>query len=252
MLEGKKYYQKKSSKYSRYKFSSKAKLVKGEMPNFFDLIKKYANKDFVVLDLGCGSGELTLKLSSYFKEIIGIDPVERYVSTAKEDKKFKQIENVNFIVAAGEELPFNANKFDLIISSRGPLSSDYVFLKEAKRVLKSGGLLIEETIGESDKIELKEIFQRGQNYPLTGVKLDKVKEMLDKESFTMLSSKNYIYYQNYDSMEAVTNTLKRAPIIPDFDINKDSDKIKIVEDRLFTEKGIMLSSHRLHWVAKNV
>ena len=154
MLEGEKYYQKKASKYSRYKFSSKAKLVKGEIPNFFNLIKKYSNKNFVALDLGCGSGELAIELFPYFKEIIGIDPVERYISTAEEDRKTKQIKNVKFIVASGENLPFKNNKFDLIISSRGPLSLNFNFFREAKRVLKSKGLLIEETIGESDKIEV--------------------------------------------------------------------------------------------------
>lgn len=251
MLEKEKYYQKKSLKYNRYKFSSKAKLVKGKTPNFFDLIKKYSNQNFVVLDLGCGSGELTLKLSPYFQKIIGIDPVERYISTAKEDKKFKQIKNVNFIVASGEKMPFDGNKFDLIISSRGPLSSDFIFFREAKRILKSRGLLIEETIGENDKIELKKIFKRGQNYPPAGAKLDRVKKILSKENFTMLYNKNYVYYQNYNSMETVINTLGRAPIIPDFDINKDSDKIKTVKDKLFTKEGIILSSHRLHWVAKN-
>lgn len=250
MLEGEKYYQKKSSKYNRYKFSSKAKLVKGEIPNFFDLIKKYSNKDFVALDLGCGSGELALELSYYFKEIIGIDPVKRYIGVAKQDKKFKQIKNVKFIVASGEKMPFDDNQFDLIISSRGPLSSGFVFFREAKRVLKSGGLLIEETIGESDKIELKNIFGRGQNYPPQGAKLDKVKEILNKENFKMLYNKNYIYYQNYNSMKTVINTLSRAPIIPDFNVDKDSDKLEIVKDKLFTKEGIILSSHRLHWVAE--
>ena len=250
MLEGEKYYQKKSLKYSRYKFSSKAKLVKGEIPNFFDLIKKYSNKNFVVLDLGCGSGELSIELASYFKKIVGIDPIECYINTAEEDRKSRQIKNIKFIVASGKNLPFENSKFDLIISSRGPLSLNLKFFREAKRVLKNEGLLIEETIGESDKVELKKIFGRGQNYPPQGTKLDKVKEILNKKNFTMLYSKNYIYCQNYNSMETVINTLGRAPIIPDFDSDKDSDNIKKVRDQLFSEKGILLSSHRLHWVAR--
>ena len=52
-------------------------------------------------------------------------------------------------------------------------------------------------------------------------------------------------------METVINTLGRAPIIPDFDVDKDSDRIEIAKDGLFSKKGIVLSSHRLHWVAKS-
>ena len=51
-------------------------------------------------------------------------------------------------------------------------------------------------------------------------------------------------------METVINTLGRAPIIPDFDVVKDSNIIKAVKDKLFTKEGIVLSSHRLHWVAR--
>jgi len=250
MRKEEKYYQKKLLKYNRYKFSSRANLVKGEMPNFFNLVKKYSNKNFIALDLGCGSGELSIELSPYFKKIIGIDPVKRYIKTANEDKKYKKIKNVNFVIASGKKLPFNDNKFDLIISSRGPLSSNLTFFRESKRVLKNRGLLIEETIGESDKIELKEIFKRGQNYPTKGAKLNQVKKILDKENFTMLYNKNYIYYQNYKSMKNIINTLERAPIIPDFDVNKDNGRLKKVKNKLLTKNGIILSSHRLHWVAR--
>jgi len=249
MIEGECYYQDKAIKYKRYKFSSNAKLVKGEMPDFFNLIKKYADKNFVVLDLGCGSGELALEMSSCFKEIIGIDPIKRYIKTAEEDKKTMEVKNVSFVVASGEELPFANNKFDLIISSRGPLSSNFNFFKEAKRVLKPEGFLIEETIGESDKIELKKIFKRGQNYPPVDTKSNQIKEILKKENFEILYNKDYVYYQNYSSMKRVIITLGRAPIIPDFDFDKDSEKLKIVKDKLFTKKGIILSTHRLHWVA---
>lgn len=250
MIEGKEYYQKKSAKYKRYEFSSKAKLVKGKRPDFFNLIKKYSNKKFVVLDLGCGSGELTLRISPYFKKIIGIDPVNQYIATAKKDKRVEEIKNVEFYVADGKCLPFDSNSFDLIISSRGPLSSDRQFFKESKRVLKNEGLIIEETIGENDKIELKKIFERGQNYPFSKTKIKHIKEILDEENFELLYFEYYTFYQNYYSIDNVLKTLSRAPIIPDFDPIKDNNKVKKMREELFLEEEIILSSHRLHWVAQ--
>ena len=166
--------------YNRYKFTSGAKLIKGEKPYFFELLVKNINKDMVVLDLGCGSGELTLQLSRYCKQIIGIDNYAKYINTAKKDKKKRKINNATFKIGDARKLPFKNNSFDLVYSSRGPLSVDADFLQEAKRVLKIKGLLLEETIGETDKIELKKIFQRGQNFPFTFKKQVLVKKLLDK------------------------------------------------------------------------
>ena len=78
------FYRKSSEKFKKYEFHGQGKLVQGEQPNFFEYLKKYANKNFKVLDLGCGSGESTLKLSLYFKEVIGIDPFKDYIKTAEQ------------------------------------------------------------------------------------------------------------------------------------------------------------------------
>ncbi len=136
------FYQKSSQQFKKYEFHSKGKLVKGEKPDFFRYVKKYANQDFKVLDLGCGSGELTLKLSPYFKEIIGIDAFKKYIFTAHQYKKKDSIKNIIFQVANGKDLPFKDECFDIVYSSRGPLSSNIDFMKEGFRVFKSKGLMI--------------------------------------------------------------------------------------------------------------
>ncbi len=244
-----KFYSVNAKKFKRYKFNSNAKIVNGDVPDFFALLKKYANKKFKVLDLGCGSGELTLKLFPFFKEIIGIDPVKEYIETAQKDKISFNIGNVSFIVADGRDLPFKDEIFDIVYSSRGPLSADLEFMREGARVLKKGGFLIEETIGENDKIEIKKIFNRGQNYPVEIKKLASVSSLLDKIGVKLLFSKYFLYYQAYSSIEEVVNTLERAPIIPNFNKARDAASIKKAEKKLITPDGIMLSSHRLHWVA---
>ena len=157
------FYKKSSKKFKKYEFHGQGKLITGEKPNFFEYLKKFANRDFRILDLGCGSGELTLKLSPFFKEIIGVDPFDDYIKSAEKIKREADIKNVIFKVADGKNLPFKDEYFDIVFSSRGPLSANIDFIKESFRVLKKKGLMIEETIGEKDKIELKKIFERGQN-----------------------------------------------------------------------------------------
>jgi len=243
------FYQQHSKKFKKYSWQSQGKLIKGNEPNFFELLKKYSNKNFRALDLGCGSGELTLKISPYFKDVTGVDPFKNYLTTAEQEKNKKGIKNVTFQIADGKQLSFKDNSFDVVYSSRGPLSSNFIFMNEGYRVLKEGGLMIEETIGEEDKIELKEIFSRGQNYPVKNTKLKSVKNLLDQLKMDLIESEYFLFYKVYPSIKEVIEILKRAPIIPDFDKIKDKLYLEKIEERLNNE-GIKLTSHRLHWVAK--
>ena len=242
-------YKKNSKKFKKYEFFGQGRLVAGEKPNFFRYLKKFKNKEFKALDLGCGSGELTLKLAPFFKRIIGIDPFKDYIKSAKKQKDKSKAKNVVFQIADGRSLPFKDEYFDIIFSSRGPLSADMDFMKESFRVLKKGGLMIEETIGEKDNIELKKIFSRGQNYPIKKTKLESVRELLKQFKMQITESKYFLFYQIYPSIKEVVEILERAPIIPNFDKTKDKLYLEKVNKKL-NRKGINLSSHRLHWVAK--
>ena len=83
------FYKKNSEKFKKYEFHSKTRIISGEKPDFFEYLKILKNKNLKVLDLGCGSGELTLKLSPLFKEITGVDPFKEYIRTAEKLKKKK-------------------------------------------------------------------------------------------------------------------------------------------------------------------
>ena len=243
------FYKRSSKKFKKYEFHGQGRLVSGEKPNFFEYLKKFANKNFKVLDLGCGSGELTLKLSPFFKEIVGIDPFADYIKSAEKLKKETDIKNVIFKVADGKNLPFKNEYFDIVFSSRGPLSANIDFIKESFRVLKKEGLMIEETIGEKDKIELKKIFGRGQNYPNQETKLESIKKLLNQSGMKLVESKYFNFYQVYSSINDIVEILERAPIIPDFDKIKDKAHLEEVDKKL-NKEGIKLSSYRLFWVAE--
>lgn len=236
-------------KYNRYKFKSKAKLIRGDKPDFFKLLSKNINKNTVVLDLGCGSGELTIRLAKYCKKIIGIDCCVEYINTALKDKNDKKIKNVIFKIMDARKMKFKNNSFDLIYSSRGPLSANSKFLKESIRVLKKEGILVEETIGETDKIELKKIFKRGQNFPYSIKKQESVKNLLNKFKMDLFYLKDFVYYQKFPSLNSVKRTLERAPIIPNFNFEKDKDRLLEV-GKLYKNNGIILRAHRLWWMAK--
>jgi len=140
------------------KFSSARKNTWTE----FDFLFKDVIPRERVLDLGCGNGRFYEKLRE--QNYTGVDNSERLIEIARE--KYPE---ADFKVASALELPFRDEEFDRIYSlavlHHLPQEYHNIFVEEAKRVLKGGGVLIitvwnlEERKKKSDvkKISEKEI-----------------------------------------------------------------------------------------------
>jgi len=103
-----------------------------------DLISKYANKTTTILDIGCGPGLLLSELQNNGREIFGVDlsPI------ALEFCKKRGLKNVSLADAGA--LPFSDNTFDvvLLLDMLEHVQDDSGVLREARRVLKSEGIVI--------------------------------------------------------------------------------------------------------------
>lgn len=104
------------------------------------LTKKFTkgSRGLKILDAGCGTGLLAKKLKA-FGQVTGID-------INSEAIKFAKKRGVDARLASVTHLPFKANTFDLIVSIdvlyHEQVTDDLQALKEFKRVLKSGGIVI--------------------------------------------------------------------------------------------------------------
>jgi len=112
-----------------------------DMVNAIDL----AN-DAVILDVGCGPGEMVMDLIKDERELYGIDIAQEMIDRAEGRlAKHEGLTNkVHLSVGDIENLDFPDDKFDLIICSGviEYLSDDVHWLKEINRVLKKDGHLI--------------------------------------------------------------------------------------------------------------
>lgn len=93
------------------------------------------------LDLGSGSGHLSLALAAHFDRVVGIDPSEEYVDIAKlVASNHPQGSKTNFLRGIAEKLPFEDNRFDTVISCGVLMFTDHeAAFREIARVLKPGG-----------------------------------------------------------------------------------------------------------------
>ena len=105
------------------------------------------NIDAFILDVGCGGGKAVYELAqiSSSGKVCGIDYSEKMVQLAQKiNKKFVETGHVEIIHGSVSSLPFPDGMFNLVTAFE-----TYYFwpnliddLKEIKRVLKSGGILL--------------------------------------------------------------------------------------------------------------
>ena len=122
----------------------------GRLEEFWDrlIIAAELKPSEKVIDVGCGSGKLTLMIAKKLKdggEVIGVDASENMINKCNRDYLHKGYP-VSFQLGLMEKLSFTDNYFDVVISSLAihhvPRDVKAAALKEFARVLKSGGRLL--------------------------------------------------------------------------------------------------------------
>lgn len=109
----------------------------------YEILKEYLPyKDGIVIDVGCGTGELVRWMTSQGIIAIGID-VKKMIKKARE---FSKIKNEEYMIGEGQQLPFDhdfANAVTYIASFHHiPSTKMKHALEECRRVLKPNGKMI--------------------------------------------------------------------------------------------------------------
>lgn len=125
-------------KYSKKYFLKRDTLILHLAQTIATFAKK--NKVRSILDVGCGTGLLVKFLNTNHFEASGCDNSENAIKMAKKTNGQKKI-----ILATATNLPFKANKFDLVtsISVIEHLNNNNAikFIQESRRVLRKNGFI---------------------------------------------------------------------------------------------------------------
>ncbi len=207
---------------------------------FKEKLNDVSGTDKIALDIGCADGRFTLATASLFQKIIAIDLSQGMLAAARKLQHEKAINNVIFEEQNASKTTYPNNTFDVVYSRRGPTP-----YHEFQRVLKPGGYFVGINIGEKDCQPIKEVFGRGQNFGQWHTStLEKAKQNLLENNFSIIFDKGYFYDEYYQSYEDLDLFLQGVPIFEDFDSEKDKKSLRDYGNKFITKKGIRLPRHR--------
>lgn len=140
-------------KYSESYVTSAVHAKGADLRQMDEWIKPEANMN--LLDIATGGGHVAKLLASRFKHVFATDLTERML--ANTERHLRKHENIFFVVADAESLPFLDNSFDYVSCriAAHHFPDPASFIREVVRVLRPGGkfIFIDNVASENDKYD---------------------------------------------------------------------------------------------------
>ena len=111
--------------------------------NYFSILD-YIKQGEKILEVGCGEGILSALMAQKGAEVTASDISKPNLMNAKKYAKNKGINNINFLEADAEDLPFRDNSFDIVVADNvlEHLPDFEKGLSEIKRVTKKRAIIV--------------------------------------------------------------------------------------------------------------
>lgn len=237
----------KVGKVNGWDFSKVKSVSEGVKWDFYHEVTQVCKQSDLLLDIGTGGGEAVLSIADSALLLVGIDLSTGMIETATNNLKKSNKSNVRFLQMEAEKLHFPENFFNVVSCRHSGFCA-----KEINRVLVDDGVFLTQQVSESDKLNIKQAFRRGQALGIkTGTLKNQYITELSEAGFTDIQSFEYSATEYYQTPEDLIFLLKHTPIVPSFgETEMDFYILQEFIEENQTDRGIRTNSDRFMIVAR--
>ena len=216
----------------------------------FEYLKSYCPKTFdSVLEIGCGSGNLTHLFQTHFQfDQLFLNDLYEDV-----DQHFSTIQNIAWLIGDIEQLELPSELDAVISSSALQWMTDLPkLLHRIHDALKPKGYLGFSTFGENNLIEIKKLTGQGLNY----VGLESLKRQLEQQGFEILLIQQDHKQVYFDHPKSVLQHLKATGVTATAKSHRwtkqSLQQFYLDYQQFYGEQGFSLTYHPIYVIARRI
>ena len=216
----------------------------------FEYLKSYCPKTFdSVLEIGCGSGNLTHLFQTHFQfDQLFLNDLYEDV-----DQHFSTIQNIAWLIGDIEQLHLPQSLDAVISSSALQWMTDLpTLLHRIHDALKPNAYFGFSTFGSDNLTEIKQLTGQGLNY----ISLEFLKRQLEQQNFEVLFIEQEVKQIYFDHPKSVLQHLKATGVTATAKSHRwtkqSLQKFYADYQQFYGEQGFSLTYHPIYVIARRI
>ena len=216
----------------------------------FEYLKSYCPKTFdSVLEIGCGSGNLTHLFQTHFQfDQLFLNDLYKDV-----DQHFSTIKNIAWLIGDIEQLTLPQSLDAVISSSALQWMTDLpTLLHRIHDALKPNAYFGFSTFGSDNLTEIKQLTGQGLNY----ISLEFLKRQLEQQNFEVLFIEQEVKQIYFDHPKSVLQHLKATGVTATAKSHRwtkqSLQQFYLDYQQFYGEQGFSLTYHPIYVIARRI
>ncbi len=206
-------------------------------------------KATAILDMDTGGGEMFSRFAPFPEIAFATEAYPPNIPIARERLNPLGVEVVELTKEEPQDLPFQADFFDLVINRHG-----YYWAPELSRIMRPGGVFVTQQVGNANDIGIRKLL--GAPDATTIEEWDDLATAaadLEQTGFEIRKQLEDFYPQRFYDVGAIVYQLKAVSWqIPDFSVEKYFERLLGIHTQIQRDGFVDVEEHRFFVIAEKI